>query len=63
MTSKEKIVAKLGSGFCTKRRIADVLGYKDARSVERFISGLERFAGSRYWSEDVADRIMGELER
>ena len=63
MVTRAKLKAALGGAFCTKRMIADVLGYKDARSVNKYIEGVERISGPRYWSEDVIDKIMEELER
>ena len=62
MLSRAKLKAALGAEFVTKRRIADVLGYKDARSVNKYIEGVERISGPRYWSEGVIDNIMEELE-
>lgn len=63
MVTRAKLKADLGGSFVTKRRIADVLGYKDARSVNKYIEGVERISGPRYWSEGVIDNIMEELER
>ena len=62
MVTREKLIGALGGAFTTKRKIADALGYKDTKSVERYVDGLDRL-GARYWSEDVADRIMEEVER
>lgn len=63
MVTRAKLKAALGGSFCTKRRIADVLGYKDVKSVSKYIEGVERISGPRYWSEGVIDNIMEELER
>lgn len=63
MLTRAKLKAELGGAFTTKRKIADALGYKDVKSVSKYIEGVERISGPRYWSEGVIDNIMEELER
>lgn len=47
-----------GAMFITRIQVAQVLGYKDPHNVDRFLKGLERIAGNRYYIPDVAERII-----
>lgn len=57
MITKEGLIAALGGPFTTRQQVVDALGYTDRRSVDALLRGLDRFR-NRYWSEDVADRIL-----
>lgn len=59
MFTKQKFINDLGT-FTTRKRVAEYLGYKDPHSVDRFLRGLERVAGTRYMSADVYERIVKE---
>ena len=43
--------------FVRRCDVADILGYKDPHSVDRYLRGLPRY-GTKYLAEDVADAIV-----
>lgn len=47
--------------FVTKGQVKEALGYKTYGDIKRFFIGLEHI-GSRYLTEDVIERILGEIE-
>ena len=57
MLNQNELVKRLGDPFTTRKRVADLMHYKDARYVDKFLRGLPR-VGTRYFSEDVAERIL-----
>ncbi len=61
MITKEGLIAAFGGPFTTRAKVARALGYADDHSVDYLLKGLERF-GKKYWSEDVADRILEGVE-
>ena len=64
MITEAKLVSLLGAdGFTTRKRTAEVLGYKDPHSVDGLLNGLERVCKTKYLSSDVAKRIMATIER
>lgn len=52
----------IGGPFVTRLKLAGILGYKSAKSVDKYLDGLQRI-GSRYLTEDVIDRLLREVER
>ena len=47
--------------FITKTEVRDILGYSDYKYISRFFYGLEHI-GQRYLTEDVIEKIVGEVE-
>ena len=47
--------------FVTKKQVKEAMGYKKYDHVQRFFYGLEHI-GRRYLTEDVIDRMLGEVE-
>lgn len=60
MITKKTFERACGGVFVTRKKLAEVLHYKDPHSVDKYLNGLERICGSRYLTEDVYDRIVGE---
>ena len=58
--TKTKLITALGGDFTTRKKIAEVLHYKNPASVDRYLKGLPRVCGTRYWTEDVVARILQE---
>ena len=48
--------AEIKSLFITRQELADVMGYKDPHSVDRYLYGLEK-ADKRYFIPDVVVAI------
>lgn len=61
MITKQKLITALGGAFTTRKQIAQALGYRNPASVAKYVEGLPKLNGTRYWSEDVVERIMGDL--
>ena len=47
--------------FITKGDVKKALGYSNYDQVRQYFHGLERI-GNRYLTEDVIEKIMGEVE-
>ena len=60
MITKETLVKAFGGPFTTRKKIATALNYKDPKSVDKYLKGLEKINGNRYYSADVADRILSD---
>lgn len=63
MMTKQKLITALGGAFTTRKQIAEALGYRNPASVAKYTAGLPKINGTRYWSEDIADRIMEDLRQ
>lgn len=61
MVTKQKLTTALGGAFTTRKQIAQAMGYKNPASVSKYVEGLPRVNGTRYWTEDVVERIMEDL--
>lgn len=61
MLSKSELIKKLGDPFTYRKRVAEVMQYKDAHYVDKYLRGLPR-VGTRYFSIDVADRILASVK-
>lgn len=57
MITKKNLINAFGGTFTTRKQVADALGYKDAKSVDVLLRGLDRI-GAKYLSADVADKVM-----
>lgn len=57
MFTKQKLIYDLGA-ITTRKKLAEYLGYKDPHSVDRFLHGLEKIAGTRYYTADVYERLV-----
>ena len=51
-----------GCEFITKKEVAAALGVKDPHNVSRYLTGLQRLPGKKYFVPDVAAAIMQEVE-
>ena len=60
MTEKQRLMKALGEPFITRAKLAKKLDYADAKSVDEILYGLPRIHKSRYYTEDVADRLLSE---
>ena len=47
--------------FITKGELKDCMGYKKHAQVQKFFYGLPHL-GSKYYTEDVISRMLGEIE-
>ncbi len=67
MTKQELIRAMVSSGdgsyFITKSDLARFFGVSHSRYIEKYVEGLDRIGGKRYFIPDVAGRIIGEVRR
>lgn len=62
MITKQKLTTALGGAFTTRKAVAAALGYKNPASVAKYLEGLPKVNGTRYWSEDVIERILGDYK-
>lgn len=51
-----------GGDFVTRKEVAMVMNYKDPHNVSRYLVGLQRLPGKKYFIPDVAAAIMQEVE-
>lgn len=60
--TKSEITADLkrycGGSFITRTELAKFMGYASPKRVDRFLQGLDRISGTRYFIGDVAENIM-----
>lgn len=67
MTKQELIRAMVSSGdgsyFITASELVRFLGLSHPRYITRYVEGLDRVGGKRYFIPDVAGRIIGEVRR
>lgn len=47
-----------GGSFITRTELAKYMGYASPKRVDRFLEGLERICGTRYFIADVADNML-----
>lgn len=47
-----------GSGFITRKGVADYFGVVEPRAIDKYLDGLERVSGKYYFIIDVAERIL-----
>lgn len=47
-----------GSSFISRTELASFMGYSCPKRVDRFLDGLDRIAGTRYFIGDVASNIL-----
>ena len=50
-------------GFITMAEICRFIGIKKREYVQKYVEGLPRFEGKRYFIPEVADRIMSRMEQ
>lgn len=58
----DALEAASGCRFIKRRDIAVALGYKDAKSIDKYLRGLNKIAEGRYLVDDVAQAIIEEVE-
>lgn len=61
MLTKQKLITACGGNFTTRKKVAQALQYKNPASVAKYFTGLPKVNGTRYWTEDVVERIMEDL--
>lgn len=47
-----------GGSFITRTELAKYMNYSSPKRVDRFLQGLDRISGTRYFCGDVAERIL-----
>lgn len=47
-----------GSGFITRKGLADYFGVSEARVIDKYLHGLERVSGKYYFINDVSTNIF-----
>lgn len=47
-----------GGSFITRAELAKYMGYASPKRVDRFLQGLERISGTRYFISDVAENML-----
>ena len=62
MITKTALRKVFNGPFTTKKEIMEKTGYKDPRSVADLVRGLEKVLNTRYFTDDVIDRILATLE-
>lgn len=62
MIGKRELRRALGDKpFVTKKEVRDLLGYSTYNDIRKFFYGLNHI-GQRYLTEDVIEKIIGEVE-
>ena len=56
--TREELARAIGKPFTTRKNLAEKLGYKDAKSVDKYLRGLTKVNETRYYTYDVVDIIM-----
>lgn len=49
-----------GSGFISRKQLAKFMSLKDAKSVDRYLTGLQCL-NQRYFVNDVADKMLEQV--
>jgi hypothetical protein len=49
-----------GGSFITRKKLADYMGVKDPKNIDKYIRGLERVEGKYYFVPDVASSLKGK---
>ena len=60
MFNKKELIQAFGYPCTTKKKVMQVLGYKDYTQVRSLFHGLPK-RGALYWSEDIATRLIEEV--
>lgn len=47
-----------GSGFITRKGVADYFGVSEPRVIDKYLQGLERVSEKYYFISDVSESIM-----
>ena len=47
-----------GSGFITRKQLADYFGVSEPRAIDKYLQGLERISQKYYFISDVSESIM-----
>lgn len=47
-----------GSGFITRKQLADYFGVAEPRVIDKYLEGLERVSAKYYFIGDVSDNIL-----
>ena len=47
-----------GSGFITRKQLADYFGVSEPRAIDKYLQGLERVSDKYYFIADVSDNIL-----
>ena len=67
MTKQELIRSMVSSGdgsyFITKSDLVRFLGVSHSRYIDKYVDGLDRVGGKRFFVPDVAGRILEEVTR
>lgn len=50
-----------GSGFITRKQLADYFGVSEPRAIDKYLIGLERVSGKYYFIGDVSNNIFNNL--
>ena len=50
-----------GSGFITRKQLADYFGVSEPRAIDKYLNGLERVSGKYYFIGDVSSNIINNL--
>lgn len=47
-----------GSGFITRKQLADYFGRSEPRAIDKYLEGLERVSGKYFFISDVSESIL-----
>lgn len=47
-----------GSGFITRKGVADYFGVSEPRAIDKYLEGLERVSEKYYFISDVSENIL-----
>ena len=47
-----------GSGFITRKQLADYFGVSEPRAIDKYLDGLEKVSNKYYFISDVSEKIL-----
>lgn len=47
-----------GSGFITRKQLADYFGVSEPRAIDKYLEGLEKVSSKYYFIADVSENIL-----
>lgn len=58
---RKKMKNAFGGDFTSKKQVLDAIGWKDYACVRPYFYGLPRI-GKKYWTDDVIDRMLEDVQ-
>ena len=57
---RKQMRSAFGHPFTTKKKVMEVMDYKQYNEINKFFLGLGRI-GSKYFTDEVIEKILGEV--